>query len=204
MKPWRVLHHAVAAGRSPADYGVVWAPPQQFIDEQRQMQAMFSMGAGSRCFAAPESACQPAGESAGRCRHGVQMAEYVCQAVTRHFRELPVYEAEWLPGSGLPQVPPSRASCTVGLLGVGVLGTRAAQALQHFEFPVLSWSRTPRPQPACSFDGEAALPDFLRATQVLVCLLPLTPQTRGVLNARDLCDAATGRPCHQRGAAGIW
>ena len=172
-------------GDPPADYGVVWAPPQQFIDEQRQMQAMFSMGAGVDALLRlnlPANLQVNRLEDAGM---GVQMAEYVCQAVTRHFRELPVYEAEMAVGQWRYRVPPSRASCTVGLLGVGVLGTRVAQALQHFEFPVLSWSRTPKALAGVrSFDGEAALPDFLCATQVLVCLLPLTPQTRGVLNAR--------------------
>ena len=173
------------SGDPPADYGVVRAPPQQFIDEQHQMQVMFSMGAGVDALLRLEL---PAGLRVNRLEDagmGVQMAEYVCQAVTRHFRDLQAYEAEMAAGQWNYRAPRSRASCTVGLLGVGVLGTRVAQALQHFEFPVLSWSRTPKALAGVrSFDGEAALPDFLRATQVLVCLLPLTPQTRGVLNAR--------------------
>lgn len=169
----------------PADYGVVWAPPQSFIDAQPQMKVLFSMGAGVDAMLRlnlPTHLQVNRLEDAGM---GVQMAEYVCQAVTRYFRDLPTYEAQMAAGQWHYRAPPSRRSCTVGLLGVGVLGTRVARALQIFEYPVLSWSRTPKTIDGVrSFSGDASLPDFLRETQVLVCLLPLTPQTRGILNAQ--------------------
>lgn len=172
-------------GDPPADYGVVWAPPQSFIDAQREMKVLFSMGAGVDALLRlnlPTHLQVNRLEDAGM---GVQMAEYVCQAVTRYFRDLPTYEAEMATGQWHYRTPPSRRSCTVGLLGVGVLGTRVAKALQGFEYPVHSWSRTPKTIDGVrGFSGDAALPDFLRETQVLVCLLPLTPQTRGILNAQ--------------------
>lgn len=172
------------SGDPPADYGVVWAPPQAFVDQQSQLKAMFSMGAGVDSLLRlnlPGHLQVIRLEDAGM---GVQMAEYVCQAVTRHFRDLATYESEMASGEWRYRAPRSRSSCTVGLLGLGVLGTQVARALQLFEYPVLAWSRTPRALNGVrSFSGDAALHDFLRETQVLVCLLPLTPQTTGILNA---------------------
>lgn len=167
-----------------ADYGVVWAPPQAFVDEQRQLKAMFSMGAGVDALMRlklPSHLQVIRLEDAGM---GVQMAEYVCQAVTRHFRDLAIYESEMAVGQWHYRAPRSRASCTVGLLGLGVLGSQVARALQLFEYPVLAWSRTAKTLDGVrSYSGYASLPDFLRETQVLVCLLPLTPHTAGILNA---------------------
>ena len=63
----------------------------------------------------------------------------------------------------------------------------AAQALQQFEFPVNGWSRSPKALPGVrAFTGQEELPAFLSASQVLVNLLPLTPQTRDLLNRRTL------------------
>ena len=67
----------------------------------------------------------------------------------------------------------------VGIMGLGVLGERVAQAVAHFEFPVLGWSRTPKAVPGVRcFAGHGQFDAFLGATRVLVCLLPLTPETR--------------------------
>ncbi|MEO8656701.1 MAG: NAD(P)-dependent oxidoreductase, partial [Ramlibacter sp.] len=72
-------------------------------------------------------------------------------------------------------------------MGLGVLGERVAQAVAHFEFPVLGWSRTPRQLPGVRcYAGAAQFDEFLAGTRILVCLLPLTPQTREIMNARTL------------------
>jgi len=72
-------------------------------------------------------------------------------------------------------------------MGLGVLGQRVAQAVRHFEFPVLGWSRTAKALPeARCFTGPEQFDEFLAATRVLVCLLPLTPETEGIMNARSL------------------
>jgi glyoxylate/hydroxypyruvate reductase A len=72
---------------------------------------------------------------------------------------------------------------TVGLLGLGELGSDAARKLLGLGFNVAGWSRRPRTIPGVqSFTDLTAM---LRVTDALVCLLPLTPQTAGVLNARS-------------------
>jgi glyoxylate/hydroxypyruvate reductase A len=75
----------------------------------------------------------------------------------------------------------------VGVLGLGVLGARVASALTQFEFPVSGWSRSARAVPGVrGFSGAAQFHEFLAATRMLVCLLPLTDETRDLLNLEAL------------------
>lgn len=181
------LVQAWQSGMPPADFCVVWKPPQALLDEQQSPKAYFVTGAGVDSLLTLRF---PAGvpvirlDDAGMA---VQMAEYVTQAVVRYFRGLAAAEAAMR--AGVWQLPAvrSRADFTVGVLGLGVLGARVAQALAAFEFPVLGWSRSPKQLAGVrSVHGMAQLPQFLQQVQCLVCLLPLTPETDGLLNAERL------------------
>lgn len=82
---------------------------------------------------------------------------------------------------------------TVSLLGLGALGEAAAQRLRAAGFNVRGWSRSPKQLPGVHCHaGEAELPAMLAQTDILVCLLPLTPQTRGVVNAQALAALPAG------------
>lgn len=100
----------------------------------------------------------------------------------RHFHRYRALQAarDWQP---LPQH--MAADRAVGILGLGTLGEDAAAKLVALGFEVLGWSRRAKDVPgvAC-FHGEAGLEAMLRRADILVCLLPLTPATRGILNAR--------------------
>ena len=170
-----------------ADYAVVWAPPQAFFDEQTQLQAIFNTGAGVDALMKLNL---PAGvpvirlDDAGMA---VQMAEYVCHALIRHFREFDGYEVDMAQGQWSSRPPRDRVDFPVGIMGLGVLGARVAQAVAQFDFPVKGWSRSPKPVAGVQgFAGRAQLPAFLAATKVLVCLLPLTDETRDVMNLDNL------------------
>ena len=180
-------------GARPADYAVVWAPPQQFFDEQPQLRAIFNVGAGVDALMKlrlPAQALVVRLDDAGMA---VQMAEYVCHAVTRHVRELDAYEADAAQGRWQHRTRRDRSAYPVGVMGLGVLGERVARALQSFEFPVLGWSRTAKSIPGVEgYAGLAALPDFLARCRVLVCLLPLTPDTQGILNRDTLAQLLPG------------
>ena len=76
-------------------------------------------------------------------------------------------------------------------MGLGVLGRDAAEVLARLGFDVAGWSSTPKSIPGVQcFAGEAGFDAFLARTDVLVCLLPLTPQTRGILNRRTFSKLA--------------
>ncbi len=184
---------AWAPGAPPADHAVVWAPPQAFIDQQPTLQALFNIGAGVDALMAlrlPAALKVVRLDDAGMA---VQMAEYVCHALIRHFREFDGYEADTAQGRWSFRKPRARSEFPVGILGLGVLGQRVAQAVAGFEFPVHGWSRTPREVPGVtSYAGDAQLPAFLAATRVLVCLLPLTPSTAGILRRETLSQMQPG------------
>ena len=170
------------AGAPLADYAVVWAPPQQFIDEQTRLKGIFNIGAGVDALmklrlpvGVPVVRLDDAGMS-------VQMAEYVCHAVIRHFREFSGYEADAAQGKWSYRKPRLRADFPVGVMGLGMLGERASRALAQFDFPVMGWSRSAKSIPGVQcFFGEAGFSDFLAASRILVCLLPLTPETENIM-----------------------
>ncbi len=176
-----------APGAAPAGYAVVWAPPQQFFDEQSQLQAIFNIGAGVDALLRlrlPPQAVLVRLEDAGMA---VQMAEYVCHAVIRHFREFDAVEADVRRGVWAPRKPRRRAEFPVGVMGLGVLGARVAASVAQFDFPVHGWSRSPKSLPGVRcYAGLERLPDFLAASRVLVCLLPLTADTRDILRSDTL------------------
>ena len=212
-------------GAPPADYAVVWAPPQQFFDEQAQLQAVFNIGAGVDALLKlrlPPQALIVRLDDAGM---SVQMAEYVCHAVIRHFREFDAYEADTHQGIWSFRKPRARADFPVGIMGLGVLGERVARSLAQFEFPVNGWSRSTKvpgawaaesfaqvkeepakragdtEQSALSprllngvkcFSAADGFKNFLAASRVLVCLLPLTPDTRDIMNRDSLSHLQRG------------
>jgi len=183
-------------GAAPADHAVVWAPSQRFIDEQAPtLRGLFNIGAGVDALLAlriPDSMRIVRLDDAGM---SVQMAEYVCHALIRHFREFDGYEADAREGRWGFRRPRARQDFPVGVMGLGVLGRRVAKAVAQFEFPVNGWSRTPREvEGVRAFAGAAGFDDFLAASRVVVCLLPLTDDTRGILRRETLEKLHGGAP----------
>lgn len=186
VEPW-------APGALAADYAVVWAPPQQFLDEQPQLKALFNIGAGVDALMKMQL---PAGAAVVRLDDAgmsVQMAEYVSHAVIRHFREFDGYEADVQQGKWSFRKPRMRADFPVGVMGLGVLGQRVARTLLQFDFPVRGWSRSAKTvEGVRCFAGEEGFEAFLAATRILVCLLPLTPDTEGIMNRQTLARLMPG------------
>ena len=182
-----------SAGAPAADYAVVWTPPQQFIDEQTQLKGIFNIGAGVDGLlklrlppGVPVVKLDDAGMS-------VQMAEYVCHAVIRHFREFDGYEADAAQSLWSYRKPHSRQDFPVGVMGLGVLGERVARSLAQFDFPMQGWSRSAKSIPGVQcFSGNAGFNDFLAASRILVCLLPLTPETENAMRRETLARLKPG------------
>ena len=201
-QPWLEGLHAAfpgadvevwSAGAPAADYAVVWTPPQQFIDEQPRLKGIFNIGAGVDALmklrlppGVPVVRLDDAGMS-------VQMAEYVCHAVIRHFREFDGYEADAAQGKWSYRKPHLRQDFPVGVMGLGVLGERVSRALTQFDFPVMGWSRSAKSIDGVQcFSGEAGFNDFLAASRILVCLLPLTPDTDNIMRQDTLARLKPG------------
>jgi len=180
-------------GAAPADFAVVWSPPQQLIDEQPQLKGIFNIGAGVDALLKrrlPPGMLLVRLDDAGM---SVQMAEFVCHAVIRHFREFDVYEREVAAGKWSFRKPRLRGEFPVGVMGLGVLGERVARAVAQFEFPVVGWSRTPKAiEGIRCFAGPGEMEAFLAATRILVCLVPLTPETENILNRSTLSKLQPG------------
>ena len=179
---------------APADYAIVWAPPQAFIDAQPRVKALFNIGAGVDALlrlSLPDSLKVVRLDDAGMA---VQMAEYVCHAVIRHFREFDRYQEAQVEREWAFRKPRQRSDFAVGVMGLGVLGTRVAQTLQAFEFPVNGWSRSPKTLAGVqTFHGQGqGFETFLATSQVLVNLLPLTADTRDILNRQTLARLRPG------------
>ena len=181
------------AGAPLADHAVVWAPPQLFFDEQTQLKGVFNIGAGVDALLQlrlPPKATIVRLNDAGM---SVQMAEYVCHAVIRYFRELDTCQADARSGKWAYRKPRERAEFSIGVMGLGVLGARVAQSLRSFEFPVNGWSRSAKVlEGVRCFSGAGQFNDFLATSQVLVNLLPLTPDTRHIMNRDTLSKLKPG------------
>jgi glyoxylate/hydroxypyruvate reductase A len=180
-------------GAAPADYAVVWQPPQQLFDEQPQLKGIFNAGAGVDAILKlklPPLALLVRIDDGGMA---VQMAEFVTHALIRHFRELDCYEDDVRHGAWSFRRPRLRSDFPVGIMGLGVLGQRVAEAARHFEFPVRGWSRTRKQIDGVEcFAGADEFDGFLAGTRVLICLLPLTPETENIMNRDTLSKLMPG------------
>jgi glyoxylate/hydroxypyruvate reductase len=176
------------------DYALVWRPPPEVFARVRAPKAIFNLGAGVDALLAvptlPRDAPVIRLTDAGMAE---QMAEYVTLAVLRAYREMDVYEAQQREGRWLPRPRLAKAGFGVGLMGFGVLGQAIASALAPFGFPLACWSRGRKSiAGVTSFAARKELPAFLANAKALVCTLPSTPETTGVLDAATLSQLPKG------------
>jgi glyoxylate/hydroxypyruvate reductase len=165
------------------DYALVWKPPAELFERSHPARAIFNLGAGVDSLLAvpklPTNVPLIRLEDAGMA---AQMAEYVALAVLRAYRESDRYDEAQRAGRWQPRPRLAQSDFGVGILGFGVLGRAVAAALAPFGFPLAGWSRLRSDRAGVAgFAGPEELPAFLRRTRLLVCLLPSTPDTRGLL-----------------------
>jgi glyoxylate/hydroxypyruvate reductase A len=124
---------------------------------------------------------------------GRAMAEAVAAIVLHLHRDFPRYAAQQQRGDWrqLPLV--AAADRAVTILGLGEMGAAAASMLANLGFRVTGWSRSPRDLPGIrTHAGPAGLATALTGADILVNLLPLTPDTRGILGAATFAQLAPG------------
>nr|WP_237182174.1 glyoxylate/hydroxypyruvate reductase A [Roseomonas marmotae] len=176
-------------------YVVVWEPEEGRFPQMTGLRAVFSSGAGvdhvTRVADWPRHL--PLIRMGG-AETEQRMGEYVawaCLSLLRETRSLALAQPErrWLD----QDLPFSARQRTVGILGLGNLGAAAARMLQGLNFTVRGWSRSRKDVPGVrSFAGPAELPEFLAGTDILVCLLPSTPETVGLIDAALLARLPAG------------
>jgi glyoxylate/hydroxypyruvate reductase A len=170
------------------DYAVCWAPPAAMLPALKSVKAIFLTGAGADGIMKYGSELPDVPiVRLGDAGMAIQMAEYVMFALMRYYRRFDEYVPQARRGiwQQLPQY--KREEFSVGIMGPGVLGSRVIEAVRQFDFPVRTWSRSPKQIDGVeSFHGMEQLPAFLGGTRVLVCMLPLTPDTTNLLDKARL------------------
>jgi glyoxylate/hydroxypyruvate reductase A len=121
------------------------------------------------------------------------MSLFVLAAILRYHRQLDEYARQQAAHVWQRLHVPYAQERTIGIMGLGALGSDLAQKLVGFGFRVVGWSRSAKELPGVeAFSGADQLGAFLSRSEILVCLLPLTPQTRGVLCASTFAQMPRG------------
>ncbi|MGA9793923.1 MAG: glyoxylate/hydroxypyruvate reductase A [Rhizomicrobium sp.] len=167
------------------DYALSFRPPPGFLKTLTNVKAVFSVGAGVDGFLAdPDYPRQvPLVRFVDRALSR-EMAQYVVMHTLIFHRQQRLFDEFQSKSKWQQRMPPRATTDTrIGIFGLGEIGTMAAERLRDLDFKVAGWSRSKKSVPGVeSFAGQDAMKAFLARSDILICLLPLTPQTRGILN----------------------
>jgi glyoxylate/hydroxypyruvate reductase A len=178
-------------------YACAWQAPRGVLAGLPNLRAIFSLGAGvDHILRDPTLPSVPVVRIVDPDLT-MRMTEYVVLHVLLHHRRYRLYDAQQRGRIWREHEQPPASEVAVGVMGLGVLGRDAAQALARLGFRTAGWSRTPKALAGIeTFHGSDGLDAFLHRTEILVCLLPATPVTLGVLRLKLL------RKLKRDGAAG--
>jgi len=182
---------------------LAWRLKPGALAPYRNLRVLCSTGAGvDKLLAVPELLDDFPGLPVTRTVDATQqlrIAQYVVACALSHLRELPRYRAQQAASHWARHPVRPLGACRIGVLGLGAVGSAIAQALVPLGFPVAGWARSARgPQALQALPGvtvshgDAGLPALLAQTDVLVCALPLTPATQGLLNQATLAQLPRG------------
>jgi glyoxylate/hydroxypyruvate reductase A len=183
LAPYPVVQRGEDFDPAAVRYVFVWKPKPEAFDGLTGLKAILSLGAGvdallkhPRLPDAPIVRFVDADLSQ-------RMSDYVVAHVTMHHRLYTRFRADQKAKRWTQLYPPAASETTVGIMGMGVLGQDAARRLLPLGFTLRSWSRTPKAVDGVEgFAGVERFDAFLAGTDILVNLLPLTPDTTGILN----------------------
>jgi glyoxylate/hydroxypyruvate reductase A len=164
-------------------YAAVWKPHPGELAAFPNLRVIFNLGAGVDALMADASLPDVPLVRVAVTDLTARMTEYVVLHVLMHHRQELYLRDSQREKRWAPKTQWAAGAVTVGIMGLGTLGADAAEVLRRIGFRVLGWSRSPKEIDGVEcFHGEVLLEPFLRQTDILVCLLPLTPETRHVLN----------------------
>jgi glyoxylate/hydroxypyruvate reductase len=185
--------HPDVGDPSQVHYALVWKPPAGFFAEFSNLKLVTNLGAGIDSLLGrndlpdlPISRLSDPGMVS-------LMTSYVLFAVIRYARDIPIFERAQRSRKWQYVHPRALSAIRVGVLGLGELGAPAARALADLGFDVRGWSRTKRLIPGViCVAGRENLEAFLADTEILVVMLPLTPDTKGLLDSTELARLPKG------------
>lgn len=165
---------------------VVWAPPAGFFDAMAKLRAIVIPGAGVDQLLTSKAVFPdvPIVRLADPIM-ATRMAEYMLAMVLDHHRQLGRYRDQQTRAVWTRHFHSDAGDIQVGILGMGALGTKVAAHLRAIGYRVVGWSRRQKAIPGIeTVAGDEALRPMVARSDVLICLLPLTEKTRGILNRR--------------------
>ena len=170
--------------RSAIRYVATWGPKPGSLSGLPNLEALFSLGAGvDHLMSYPDLPDVPIVRVAqDDLTH--RMSEYMVLHCLMHLRDQRRFDEDqkakrWRPD----RAPPIAGDVRIGIMGFGVLGQDSARKLKTMGFDVAGWSRTPKSVEGFEvYAGEEGLTPFLNRTDILIALMPLTPDTQGILN----------------------
>jgi glyoxylate/hydroxypyruvate reductase A len=170
--------------RDPADiaYACAWQAPRGLLAGLPRLRAIFSLGAGVDHLLTDPTLPEVPVVRIVDPDLTMRMTEYVVLHVLMHHRRQRLYDAQQRERRWYEHEQPPASAVAVGVMGLGVLGCDAARALSRLGFRTAGWSRTPKSLAGIeTFHANDGLDAFLRRTEILVCLLPATAATQGIL-----------------------
>ncbi len=176
-------------------YAMVWEPKLGLLAKHKNIKAIFSIGAG-----VDHLLCDPdLPQNIPIIRMGDDglnegMAEYVLMNVLMHHRKMPHLQEMQQSQTWTRLFAKAASEVRVGILGYGALGKTSAEKLKPLGYKISTWSRSPKKaeDQVTHYTGANALKDFLNNTDILVCLLPETSETIGLLNEERLMQLPKG------------
>lgn len=168
-------------------YALAWKPPLGFFARYTNLQLLVNLGAGVDSLVGRDDLPNVPITRVSDPDMGRMMASYVLFAVLRYARDIPALERAQRERRWHYLHPRLPSSVRVGVLGLGELGSYAALELVRQGFDVRGWSRSAKTlENVTCVSGLENLDAFLASSDILVVMLPLTPQTQGLLNAERL------------------
>jgi glyoxylate/hydroxypyruvate reductase A len=172
---------------------LVWKPPRGFFARYPNLGLVVNLGAGVDALVGRDDLPDVPITRLSDPKMARMMAGYVLFAVTRHARDIPAFERAQRERRWHYIHPRDPETVRVGVLGLGELGLTAALECARQGYRVRGWSNTLKSVDGIETSaGLPALPDILGDSDILICMLPQTPQTRGLLDAGRLAQMKWG------------
>jgi glyoxylate/hydroxypyruvate reductase A len=193
---WVQLFRAQPGGRAvyswpddpgdPAEigYACVWRPPPGLLSALPNLQMIVNLGAGADHLLTDPTLPQVPIVRAAHPDLSMRVTEYCVLHTLRYHRRQPLYDAQQRERVWRVHPQPAASEVAVGVMGLGVIGSETARVLARIGFQVAGWSASAKQVDGVEvFHGAQGLDPFLARTEILICLLPLTGATRGILKS---------------------